>query len=120
VSAASIQVSPTRRNSSPWTHISVSGALLERRFGSPSRQTSRSDRWQGQYRLEVVVCGDSIVSFEATGQAAVDENVLAFWPREHADWLHQARAIAGAVAGMISVNVPRVQTVWTVVSVLSP
>ena len=79
-------------------------------------------RWhlrQRQHQIEIVVGSNTIEPLEAASQALVDNNMLAISPLKHPDGTHQRTAGTRTVPRLLGIHMPRVETVWAVIAVVS-
>jgi hypothetical protein len=74
---------------------------------------------QSENEVEVVVGGNPIVPLDAAGKAPMNDHVLAFGPSVGSDRSHRASTRARAVARRVGVDVARVKTERTVISMVS-
>jgi hypothetical protein len=67
-----------------------------------------------------IVGGDAAMAFHVASETAVHEHLLAVTPEVRADRRHQAAALAEPVAGLLPVDMLRVQAERAVIAVPSP
>lgn len=80
---------------------------------------ARGLRRQGKYEIKIIIGGDAVEPLEIAAVTAVDDHIFSIRTLKMGDRLHRAAAVAHPVSRLAIIDVPRVETVGTMVPVMA-
>lgn len=87
-----------------------------RGIGRDEHESCRLNQLEPHQQDRIIVRSDTVWIFLVAPKAAVNDHLLPVPAGEQPGRLHQCMAVAPAVAGVVLVDVPRVEAVWAMVT----